>query len=78
MAYEYDYLTPEHKLNILRERKLNIEAEHFGQDLENKLAKQLGMEGVEQNTEIRRAQFESALEFLTKEIRRLEAEVDTK
>jgi hypothetical protein len=69
----YNVLTPQQQLGIARDRLLNIEADHYLQDLEYRMAALLEMEDVKLASATRRDNFAMAISELETEIDRLTA-----
>lgn len=68
----YSALTPAQQLEIAKDRLLNIEADHYVQDLENRLAIALEDEKVKEVTALKRDKFAVCIRELEDEIDKLE------
>ena len=72
---KYRVLTPAQQLEIVEKRLLNIEADYYIQDLENRLATALDDEAVKQGTASKRDLFGICIQELEDEIVKLEARI---
>jgi len=72
----YSILSPEQQLEIVTNRLLSIEADHYQQDLENRLAIALELADVKDATALKRDQFTVAIGILEEEIDKFKAAID--
>ena len=72
----YSILSPEQQLEIATNRLLSIEADHYQQDLENRLAIALELADVKDATALKRDQFTVAIGILEEEIDKFKAAID--
>jgi hypothetical protein len=72
MTRPLKYLNPEHKIAILKQRALELEADLFAQQTEHELAQYLGLDEVVTATEKKIELFDSALNDLEAKINLLE------
>lgn len=69
----YYALTPQQQLDIIQNRMTNVEADHYQQDIENRMAVAMEMEEVAAGTATKRDSFALALTILEAEFTRLKA-----
>jgi len=69
----YNVLTPQAQLAIAEDRLLGVEADHYQQDLENRLAVAMSLDNVRDATGLKRDAFGVAISVIEAEIDRLKA-----
>jgi hypothetical protein len=69
----YTLLTPQQQLDVIRNRYVNLEADHYQQDMENRMAVAMEMDAVKDATAEKRDSYGVGLAILEAEYTRLMA-----